>query len=443
MGQRTGWRRARPEGVRREARARTAAVGAVLSVSAALAAAPAAAAGPAAPTSYGFATGAETIKGAKGTTDAGLLEPGRSYRSSLSKGAKLYYRIEPDASSNAYVSVTAVPRAGGKVSLTDGIHVSVQNADGSSCSFQSAIFGAAGSPHPITAWGARTTSPPTPVCEGGGPYYVVVERVDAAGSASGAWDLELTTMTEPRLAKSGPTSAPSTWDSATPTPLTGEAKVREGGAGFARAASVDQGVWRAGISPGQTLFYKVPVDWGQQPSAVAELGSSDGTVTAGGYTVGALELALYNPVRADVEDVSIGYDGSQKTAELAPVPAVAYANRYAATDRVNGMRFAGWYYIAVHLSAAVADDFGRGPFGLTLRVRVAGAAQDGPGYAGQPVPHDVFGVTAKDRQTAAEGGAGGGTAMKVVAAGGIGAGTVVLVVLGVWTAAGRRRVRGW
>jgi hypothetical protein len=424
-----------------------AAAGAVLCVSAALTAGPASAADSsyesAAGSSYAFAADARTVKGATGTTDAALLDPGSSYRSSLPKGAKLYYRLEPDASTSAYVAVTAVPRGSGKLSVNDGIKVSVQNSQGNSCSYQSANFGITGSPHPITAWGARTTSPRMPLCEGGGPYYVVVERADADGSTSGTWDLELATATEPRLGTTVATSPPTSWNSATPTPLTGDATTREGGAGFARAAAVEQGVWRAGISPGQTLFYKVPVDWGQQPSAVAELGSDDDGGDSSGYTVGALQMTLYNPVRADVEDIAIGYGGSQNTASLAPVPPVAYANRYAPTDQVNGMRFAGWYYLAIHLSSAVADDFGAGPFGLTLRVRVTGAVQDGPGYAGQPVPQNVFGVTAQDRAAAGDGGSGGGggSAMKALAAGGIGAGTVVLVVLGVWTVVGRRRLR--
>ncbi|MBO4258548.1 hypothetical protein GRC12_32455 [Streptomyces griseorubiginosus] len=437
MGRRTAWWRARPGHGRTPVRARVAAAGAVLCVSVALTAGPASAAD----SSYAFAADARTVKGATGTTDATLLDPGRSYRSSLPKGAKLYYRLETDASTSAYVAVTAVPRGNGKLSVNDGIKVSVQNSQGNSCSYESANFGITGSPHPITAWGARTTSPRMPLCEGGGPYYVVVERADADGSTSGTWDLELATATEPRLGRTGATSAPTTWNSATPSPLTGEATTRQGGAGFARATSVQQGVWRAGISPGQTLFYKVPVDWGQQPSAVAELGSHDGGDSSG-YAVGALQMTLYNPVRADVEDIEIGYDGSQNTASLAPVPPVAYANRYAPTDQVNGMRFAGWYYLAIHLSTAVADDFGAGPFGLTLRVRVTGAAQDGPGYAGQSVPQNVFGVTAQDRAAAGEGGSGGGgDAMRALAAGGIGAGTVVLVVLGVWTVVGRRRLR--
>ncbi|MGW2565591.1 hypothetical protein [Streptomyces sp. NPDC001537] len=448
MGRRTAWWRAGAWRGRPSARARVAAVAALLCTAAAApwpAAAAAAAETPgtgASASSYAFAEDAQPVDGAKGTTGAELLEAGRTYRSSLPRDAELYYRLHLDAASNAYVSVTAVPRADATLSITDGIRVSVQDADKHTCSNERARFGAAKSPHPITAWGARTTSPAAPLCQGAGTYYVAVERTGTADSSPGAWDLELTTTTEPRLKQAGTTSPPEVWNSASPTPVSGAVEHSQGGAGFARAVSVGQGVWSADITPGQTLFYKVPVGWGQQPSATAELGGANGD--GHGYAIDALALTLYNPVRAAVEDASTGYDGKQKSASLAAVPAVDYSNRYAIPDRVNGMRFAGSYYLVVHLAAGVAQKFGEGPFRLTLRIGIDGSAQDGPGYEGQSVPGNVFEVSAQDRQAAAEGVTPDAHAtMKAVAAGGIGAGTVVLVVLGVWTVAARRRARAW
>lgn len=386
---------------------------------------------------YAFASDARSVDGASGTSDAPLLAPGGTYRGTLPRAAKLYYRLDLDASSNAYVSVTAVPRAGSALTVSEGIRVAVQSAQGHSCSYENATFGAARSPHPVTAWGARTTSPVSRACEGAGSYYVVVERVGTAGASAGAWDLELTSVTEPALESTGATKAPEVWDSASPAPAAGEAVRRAGGAGFAGAAPVGQGVWRTDIAPGQTLFYKVPVGWGQQPHATVELGSSG---SDSGYTLGALDLTLYNPVRADVEDIDVGYNGRQTTAALPAVPPVDHTNRYSGSDQVSGMRFAGAYYLVVHLAARVADEFGDGPYGLTLRVSVKGAERAGPGYAGQPVPRDLFQVTARDRQTAADGtDASGGTTMRALAVGGIGAGTAVLVALGAWTLLARRR----
>ncbi|MGW3307063.1 hypothetical protein ACWDG9_10805 [Streptomyces sp. NPDC001073] len=444
MGRRrTAWWRTRAQGGRRPV-AEAGAVGrrvvvltAVLCATVALTGRPATADG--SPGAYGYDQGDHVVDGATGTGDAVALKAGGAYRSSLSKGAKVYYGIDLDATSNAYVSVTAVPPAGTTVAATDGIRVSMENASGTACTHRSATFGASRSPHPVAAWAAREAG--KALCKGGGRYYVVVERVDASGSSSDTWGLELTAVSEPPLAQTGTTEAPQVWDSASPEAVTGEARRRAGGSGFAGAAAVGQGVWQDDVRPGGTLFYKVPVDWGQQLSVTAELGGSDG---GSGYVTRALDLALYNPVRGSVDEAGLGYRGSERSVALEPLPPVEYRNRYSVVDHVNGMRFAGSYYLVVHLSTELADSFGQGPLPVTLRVRVHGSAHAGPGYAAKPEPRNIFEVTTQDRAAAVTGGAGGGgdRSMKVLAVAGIGAGSVLLASLGVWTISARRRDGG-
>lgn len=386
------WRRAevrRDAGVRRvaktrrdhsSARARVTVVGALLlCTTAALPGGAALAAGT--PSPYAFAPDARSVAGGTGTADAARLTPGATYKSSLPSDGKLYYRLDLDATSDTYVSATAIPAAGSTVSANDGIRVSVQDADGGSCSFDSERFGTVHSPRPLAAWAAREISANRPRCETVGTYYVVVERVGTASSAPDPWDLELFTASEPSLEQSGATSAPEAWDSASPDPLTGEGVRREGGSGFASAASVGEGVWSADIEPGRTFFYKVPLTWGRQLYATAELGSS---ANGGGTAVGALNLSLYNPARGLVDDTNTNYDGSQEAAEIDPLPPVAYENRYAVPKRLNGMRFAGSYYLVVHLGAEVAEKYGDGPLPLTLRVRVGVPRSQAPAMRGSP-----------------------------------------------------------
>jgi hypothetical protein len=390
--------------------------------------------------SYAFAEDARRVDGAVSTADAVELEPGRTYRSTLPASGTVHYRLELDGTTSTYTSVTAVPPAGRTASVIDGVKVSVQDGEGRSCDVDTASFGAAGSPHPVAAWAMREISPRRSLCQEAGTYHLSVERVDpdGEGSSPDPWEMELTAVSEPPAERTGATSAPKEWNSAPPQPLTGKPERRSGGAGFTRATPVGQGVWRDDIRPGQTLFYRVPVGWGRQLHATAELGSS--STHGSGYTAAALDLDLYNPVRGHVVDVGVGYDGGQKAESLAPLPSVAYANRYAAGRQVGALRFAGSYYLVAHLSAAVADDFGDGPVPLTLRVRLSGAAQEGPGYAGESVPPGVFAVTGEDREAAAEGeAAGDDAAFWALAVGGIGAGTALLAGLGAWALAARRR----
>ncbi|MFJ8805332.1 hypothetical protein [Streptomyces sp. NPDC102490] len=386
---------------------------------------------------YDFAGDAVRIAGARATADAEPLEAGSTYRSTLPRNGVLYYRLELDDTSDAYVSVTAVPGAESEVTAVDGIRVTVQDADGGSCSVQSATFGAARSPRPVTAWGTREIDPGANRCQDPGTYYVGVERTRPQDSPPDDWDLELTAATEPRPRQTGATKAPETWDSASPEPLPGEPEHRPGGNGFAHATLVGQGVWRDDIRPGETLYYKVPVDWGRQVYATAELA---GSADASGYATGALRLALHNPVRGEVDDAAKGYTGRRTTVGLAPLPPVAYPNRYATAGQVGALRFAGAYYVVIHLAAQVADDFGQGPFGVTLRLRLGGTAATGPDYAGESRPKGLFEVSAQERAAApVTAAADDDLAMKAVAVGGIGTGSLLLLGLAVWTVTARRR----
>ncbi|MFJ6389208.1 hypothetical protein ACIQJT_16555 [Streptomyces sp. NPDC091972] len=399
--------------------------------------------------SYAFASDALSVTGATDPADAERLEPGTTYRSSLPSDGEVYYRLELDGTSTVYVAATAVPPTDAVVTPTEGVRVSLQDAEGRSCSAaDTAGIGAGRSPRPLTVWGARELPSSRSLCRSAGTYYVVVERVLRTESTPGDWDLELAPVLEPRLRKADATRAPESWDSATPSPPGGEAVRLRGGGGFDSATALEQGVWRDDVRPGQTLFYEVPVAWGQQVYATADLSGARGGGAGGGFVPGGVNLALYNPVRGLVDDTSISYNGSRKSGALAALPPVGYENRYAVSDRVGGMRFAGSYFLVVHLAARVGEKFGDGPFGLTLRVRVTGEAAAGPGYAGQSEPAGIFQTGALGRGgsgavgDAGSSGAGAGAGMKLVAVGGIGAGTLVLVVLGVWAVVGRRRAAG-
>ncbi|MEV0253287.1 hypothetical protein AB0H82_03290 [Streptomyces sp. NPDC050732] len=367
-----------------------------------------------------------------------------------------FYRLELRAQDSVYVSVTAVPKPGTRVSYADGVEASVQDADGNNCSpmeAEEARFGSSESPRPITATAARRVGPDEKSCRGAGTYYVLVERTRASSAAPENWDLELHVASEPALRKGSATAPPETWNSAAPVLPSGERKPREGGTSFNKARGLEKGVWGAAIVPGETLFYRVPVDWGQQLSVSAELGSSGrvdrGMARDAGYVSSALVMSLSNPARAQVDDVDTAYDGRQKSTALDPLPPVAYENRFALTDEVAAMRFAGWYYLAVHLSPDVAERFGDAPLELTLRVDVDGSPRPGPSYAGTPEPAENFGVTERDTAAARRGetasGAGARSGgdddglMVVIAAGGIGTGVVLLGILGLWTLIARRR----
>ncbi|MDF6063548.1 MULTISPECIES: hypothetical protein [Streptomyces] len=389
------------------------------------------------PTEYTFDPAAVAVQGAETNTDATELKAGSVYRSSIGPGQKLYYRLELDDATDAYVSAVAVPKAGGKVAYGDGITISIRDLDDTRCSSEDAAFESAEFPRPIAAYAHRTVEKDSTTCAASGTYNVLIERESKATSSSEPWELELRHEQEPALKDGGslPTEAPEDWPSASPVPPVGRQE-RTGGSGFYDATSLESGEWADSVAPGQTRFYRVPVDWGQQIFATAAL-SNSGTSTE--YLGNALALALDNPAHGHVDDATLSYSGAPNSVALDPLPPVAYENRYDAGADVSAMRFAGWYYLSVTLSPDVAEHYGDDPIGLTLRVKVVNDRKPSP-YRGDA---GIFGVTDDDRDMAKSGlsapEAGASGTMKLVAAAGIGAGSVLVLGLGAWTLLARRR----
>ncbi|WP_052744631.1 hypothetical protein, partial [Streptomyces odonnellii] len=390
------------------------------------------------PSPYVFDPGARRIEGATGVGGAKSLAAGATYRDSIEPGGKLVYRLDLDARTNAYVSAVAVPSLGTTVAYGDRIKVSVQDPQGRDCSSNDAQFGSSGRfPRPLAAYAYRMIEQGAHACQEAGPYYVVIERTSEDTSSPEPWELEIRHVAEPGLKAAGPTEAPSDWPSASPAPAGGTARAREGGTGFNDAEDLADGAWTASIEPGETLFYRVPVDWGQQLFATAGLGTSPGR----GFVSGALAMSLYNPARGLVDSAgSMAYSGRERTTALDALPPVAYENRFGSRAGDKEMRFAGWYYLKVSLNPQVGEEFGPGPYGLTMRVDVEGEARQGPEYDGPAGDFTVAGG-GTDGTDEAGGTASDSTTMAVVAASGIGAGTALVLGLGVWTLVARRRGR--
>ncbi|MGX1882346.1 hypothetical protein [Streptomyces sp. NPDC055287] len=417
-------------------RSRGRVVPAVVAALCAVAALPAQARAAGGPSPYTFDPQAKPVRGAVTNTDSEQLTPGRTYRDSIKPGGKLFYRLELDDKSNAYVSATAVPKPGTKVSYADELKVTLQDRGGNSCSYNTAQFSSAEFARPIGTYAHRTIEEDAS-CQQQDTYYVLIERTSEATSSREPWDLEIRHATEPGVKAGGATAAPESWPSVSPAPPGGGAQDRRGGTSFYGATGLKQGEWRDRIKPGETLFYKVPVDWGQQLFASADLGSAAGD----GYVSNALTMALYNPARGLVDSATdVAYDGKQKSSAFDPLPPVAYENRFDSSEAVNGMRFAGWYYLRVSLSPEVEKEFGSKPFGLSLRLNVRGDAKNAPAYTGTA---GDFQVTDKDRNAAEDGlstsAAAKSDTMRLVAAAGIGAGSVLVLGLGAWTLVARRR----
>ncbi|WP_328911236.1 hypothetical protein OG230_17885 [Streptomyces sp. NBC_00234] len=389
------------------------------------------------PAPYAFDPEAATVRGTETNAEASELKSGSVYRSAIKPGQKLYYRLNLDDDTNAYVSAVAVPPSGGKVAYGDGITVSIRDVDDTQCGSEDAIFGSGEFARPIAAYAHRVIEKGNSTCREAGEYNVLIERKSNATSSPDEWDLELRYASEPavKAADAQETEAPENWSSASPVPPSGGQK-RSGGSSFYEATGLETGEWHDTIVPGQTRFYRVPVDWGQQIFATAALSNNPKSTE---YLGNALSLSLDNPVQGHVDDTTLSYSGEPASVALDPLPPVDYRNRFASASDVSAMRFAGWYYLSVTLSPEVAKSYGDEAIQLRLKVNVRNDPKASPyeGAAG------IFGVSDEDKDMAKSGQSAPQAAqsdtMKLVAAAGIGAGAVLVLGLGAWTLLARRR----
>ncbi|MFD7838887.1 hypothetical protein [Streptomyces sp. NPDC059761] len=396
---------------------------------------------------YQGAEGAKRIEGAPSSADAPLVAAGQAYADTIGPGERVY-RLNLDDSSSAYFSAVLRPPRGAKVGYGDGLEVEIMTKEGERCPNNPGRAGFGYDPVPLGAVGVRRLAEDAE-CQGAGVYFAKVTRTAAKDSDPGAWPVELLLQREPGLATgTAPTTAPSVWPSASPTLPGSEPVARSGGTGFNDARALGSGVWRDDLRPGQTRFYRVPLDWGQQLGLSAELAGARMTKSYGSAS-GGLSVALYSPYRGLVEDKDVPYAGKQAGVTLPKTAPVAYENRFSDTGEVRGVRLAGWYYIAVTLGAKVAEfTEDASPVPLTLRMDVTGGPAKGPAYT-ESLTAAGFGVGADERAAARDGltapeaaaAADGRSVMRVVAGAGFGTGTVLLLVLGGWFLLGRRHGR--
>jgi hypothetical protein len=374
------------------------------------------------------------LPGAATTADAPAMRPAITYRDTIAPGETRFYGIALDARSSAYASAFAVPPPGSRVAYGDGIELTLMSADGSRCDSQEAHFEDDGDARPVGTAVSRLIGADSS-CQQANQYTLEVHRTSDGTSDPGAWPLELRYVSEPPLkAGADPGRAPAT-GTASPTPLTtGTAQQAHGGTDFETAAAVGTGIWKDTVLPGETRFYKVPVDWGQQATVFADFANS--RVTGGTTYIGSgVRLGIYSPVREFVDGDAGAYTGTPTSLseQLAPV---AYANRSADEARVARVRYAGWYYLAVTVHPEVATAVS-GALPVTLRIDITGQAQPGPAYDGDP---GAAGIGVNSHTAAGIGGDSPSGPLRFLAFAALGAGTVLLLTMAGWYAVGRRRM---
>lgn len=332
----------------------------------------------------GYLFRGKPIEGALTRDAAPALVPGQ-YLDTIGPGEKRYYAVDLDDVSTVDFSATAVPQPGAAVDTFDVLRTRIAYGTDNSCETSTEHFFQKEGATPLTSAVARIPNEKgTGACDRAGRYWLVVERESKPGSDAARWPLELTYGVEEPLAK-GLTPAQSQPEYGkgdkkdAPLP-TGDPRDVTGGTGFNDAKEIGQGVWRDKVLPSQTLWYKVPVGWGQQLWYDVEF-ANEPTVHP---RCGPTEPRRFSrrPGRRSVAapgsfSPQTIYNGRPMALEMGTVP-VAWTNRHENNPNVIPVHTTGGFYIAVTLGAKAAEIAENPQIGVVLRVAVMGDELAGP-----------------------------------------------------------------
>ncbi|MFG3253975.1 VWA domain-containing protein [Streptomyces sp. NPDC048172] len=378
------------------------------------------------------------------------------YVDTIGPGEKRYYRVGMDKGSTTTFSATGVPQPGSKVDSLDGLRTEIISPENTTpCESNTTHFSQSEGGVPLVSSSSRIPGDDGRsggTCDwGAGRYLLAVERTSKKGSDSARWPLELSYTVEQPL-KKGLTPAQSmpelgaagegaSLPQGTPRKVTG-------GTGFNDAKTVGTGVWRDKLLPSQTLWYRVPVGWGQQVRYDVEFSNEP---TADEYSSGFTRIAtqVYGPGRQPVSDELTGtgaYTGKPDKIS-AGTPPVSWTNRWESAAQARPVHAAGDYYIAVTLGAKASQIAENPDIGVTLRLDVKGTAKSGPQHgapaakagAGASAGGDADG-TAPRADKDGDGSAGWSGAQVAAVAGGTG--VLLLAGLGLWYVLARRGGNG-
>jgi len=227
-------------------------------------------------------------------------------------------------------------------------------------------------------------------CRGGGRYYFAPTWATVSHGVPERLPIELLIGIEPAATDPGPIAvAPpiaSTEQAGPGTPVVG-------GGSFNVATELDgSGRYTDTLQPGEFVFYRVPLDWGQGLAYRVHYGENGGR---GVENISNIQTAVYSPVREEIDLDTGSYTGTDRmlpsNGAFATVP-IRYNNRTSDVLDTRKEAVAGSYYIAVKVGSTAAEGEKR-PVPIRLDLTVGGKVEEGPSYS-SGVANGIFGENA-------------------------------------------------
>ncbi|MFC4605674.1 vWA domain-containing protein [Rhodococcus kronopolitis] len=342
------------------------------------------------------------IAGAPTYAAAPVATPGQ-YLDTIGQKETRYYAVDVPDGATAYFSGTvSFPRIPDIESSKDNnvVQLRVYGADGRDCNefeFEQATKSSDGVALTVAQAfdGAKEKRDGKNVdadkCKGGGRYYFAPTWDKVSKGVPERLPMELLVGIEPAVTDPGPVAV---------APLTvftqpaGAGAPAVGGGSFNVASALDgSGRYTDSVQPGEFVFYRVKLDWGQGLAYRVRYGANGGR---GVENISNVSTALYSPTRERIDSDFAAYTGTEQVLPssrdaLATVP-IRYGNRTSDTYEHRTQSVAGWHYIAVKLGSTAAEGDNL-PVPVQLDLTLTGTPEAGPKYA-DAVTAGIFGENA-------------------------------------------------
>lgn len=335
----------------------------------------------------------EPVTGALGLATPPTLVPGQ-YLDTLAAGETKNYALDMADGVTPYVAATLVRAAGpvagaGGTGEFDAVVLRLLNPEGNDCN----IFGrdaelqnSGGTPSTAVLFVPTMDREWFTGCGRPGHYVLTAQREATPSKPHNeVLPLELRVVMEPPVTGGDALPLPSLGEPLPAPEVLGTATPVSGGGSPNTAAALTSGLWSDDIQPGETLYYRVPVEWGQRLSAAVAVPHLTEFESARLTT--AVNLTLVSPVRAPLTTLEhrgdFGVFASRFTQTLrlhAATPPVVFRNRDENDKDQMTASLAGEWGVAVRM--AYGPEALRVPF--RLAVQVVGAAAGAPRYAVAP-----------------------------------------------------------
>ncbi|MGW2663489.1 vWA domain-containing protein [Nocardia tengchongensis] len=333
------------------------------------------------------------ITGTGSHDTAPVATPGL-YLDTIGQKEKRYWGVDiPDGATAYFSGTVSFPRVSG-ISAVDDMNVirmRAYGADGKDCNlfeFQQATSSSDGVALTVAKAFDRAThkrESASDTCKGGGRYYFQLEWDKVAEGVPERLPIELLIAIEPGVTDAGPAAATTRVAFAEPS---GPGTPVSAGASFTVAADLPgSGRYTDAVRPGEFVFYRVHLDWGQALSYRVHFGANG---ARGSDNTSNLRTAFYSPIREEIDADTGAYTGSDTVLpsgkELATTP-IRYTNRTSDRYESHKEALAGWYYIAVKVGSNYKGSTAAA-VPVQLDLTVSGTKESGPRYASTA---DTFG----------------------------------------------------